>query len=396
MSLTRKTRRLVLVVTLIVVGVLYVLMLLAIGSAVVQKFVPARMPDTIKQLDYARFWYVGERLLLALHGQAQAPVSLSQQFPTDLLSTAQAPLKIWLYPPTMNLLAMGFAQLPLLPSFWVWELASTLFSLWLLRRAGLPWAAIILGLICTANLNNLYGGQSGALLGSVLVACLLVFDKHPRAAGILAGCLSLKPQLGLALIVILPQRARHVLPWAMLTSILVQGASTWVWFFRVAAPMGTRIISGPLRDAIPQTSFSVFMTARSFGVSVPHAYALQVFTAFISFVLIAAAWRRPIGSSVRLMAFTVCLTTLITPYGFIYDLTGFGIAMAAMFLNVDDLQKAVFGVLWLMSGYSVPVMLMSGHVIFPFCAVLGAVLCQPFTSRYESRAAPPQLYAAGR
>jgi hypothetical protein len=388
---------------LMIVGVLYVAIALAIGGDMFHTFTPSQMRHTILKLDYSRFWYVGQRLLKQAGGPALSQDALRQIFPNDILSTAKTPLRAWLYPPTMNLLAMAFALLPLQTSFWAWALFSNLVSGWLLRIAGLPWSAIVLGLLCTANLNNLFGGQSGALLGSILVASLLLMDKRPYIAGILAGCLTLKPQLGFAFVAILSQRWRRILPWTILVatgliglSIVLQGVGRWIWFFKNAGPIGTRIISGPFRDASPSTSFSVFMMARSFNVSVVSSYVLQFITAGISLAFIAAAWRRPTRSAVRMMAFTVCLATLITPYGFIYDLTGFGIAMAAMFVTANDQQKIVFSILWLMSGYSVPVMLVTDRIIFPLCAILGAIMCQPFTSRLNPPAPPPPLYAAGR
>jgi hypothetical protein len=96
------------------------------------------------------------------------------------------------------------------------------------------------------------------------------------------------------------------------------------------------------------------------------------------------------------VAFTVCLTPLITPYGFAYDLSGFGVAMAAMFCVADDRRKWIFSILWLMSGFTFFSLYFVHHLFFPFFAAFGAFMCNPFAKPLTLPAAQPPLYAAGR
>jgi len=334
--------------------------------------------------DYVRFWTVGEHLLLAA-APGLAPLdaaALARRFPLDLMSPA-AGVQAWLYPPTLNSLAMLLALLPLRASYAVWNAGSLLLAAWLLRRAGLGWPVLLLGLAGPADLFSLAGGQTGTLLGALLVSALATADERPLFAGLCAGGLALKPQLGLALIAILPQRLRLFgvsLAGAaalVLLSLVLQGVGPWAWFFRVAGPTGTRIISGPWGLIFADWSISVFIMARSFGAGLPLAWVLQGMTAAIALILIALAWRNPAADPWRRLAFTVSLSVLVMPYGFLYDMTGFGIAMAVMWRRGPPALRPLFALFWLASGFSFEACDGLGHPIFPLVAAAAAWACRP-------------------
>lgn len=377
--------RILLLLLLAVAGLLYLELFDRFAADVFENFASSRLSVTLMKADFLRFWYVGQRLLEAWPQISEPPARLRGLLPVDILATTPASLKAWLYPPTMNLLAMSFALLPLTVSFWAWSVLTILAGAWLLKRAGLGWPAIIVGFLSPAEMYNFVGGQTGLLMGSLLVAGLLTVDTSPRFAGLMTGCLSLKPQLGLAFIAILPQRARRLLPWAMLSlfillalSVIFEGVDAWARFFAVAGPVGTRILVGPFHDADPTWSLSVFMMLRSFGAPIFVAAVGQSIAAVVGMALVGYAWRRSTGVPVRRMAFTVAVSLLMTPYGFVYDLVGFSIAMAAMGLSSPDQRKPVFAFLWLIPGYLEAVFHASGYVVFPFVAATAAAMCHPF------------------
>jgi hypothetical protein len=74
------------------------------------------------------------------------------------------------------------------------------------------------------------------------------------------------------------------------------------------------------------------------------------------------------------MALTICLAVLLTPYGYMYDLVGFSIAMAAMFALSPAALKPVFALLWLSGGYTGTLEKLTGFVLMPVAAALGAWL----------------------
>jgi len=339
----------------------------------------------LPQADFARFWYVGKRLVMqraADFGHAMPPSPwFKATFKIDMLSPAVPPRSAWLYPPTMGVLAMLFASAPLAASFWLWEIFSLAAAAFLLRTAGLGWFVIVAGLASPAELQDLIAGQNGALLAGLFVSSLLCFDTKPRLSGVLAGLLCIKPQAAIALPMILLQRPRHTaLLWCIFTglalaalSILLEGWQSWAWFFNVAEPASTRLLDLPF-NKLPLGGITVLMMARSFHASVATAWALQAVSSATAAVLIWRAWARPGSDALRRMALTICLAVLLTPYGYMYDLVGFSIAMAAMFAISPAALKPVFALLWLSGGYTGTLEKLTGFVLMPVAAALGAWL----------------------
>jgi hypothetical protein len=195
----------------------------------------------LPQAFFAMFWFSGEELFrhfAALHGVLIAPSPW-------LIHTLHVPLVVyqpfhltWLYPPVMGLLAMLYACLPLPISFWVWRGLYFLIGAALLRRAGLGWRAIILGLASPAAIIDLSEGENGMLTGGLAAASLLLMEQAPRPAGLISAFLSLKPQTGAMLpFVLLQRRLRPALASAAITGALLVlatlpffGVQGWLWF----------------------------------------------------------------------------------------------------------------------------------------------------------------------
>jgi hypothetical protein len=339
----------------------------------------------LPQADFARFWYVGKRLVMQRavdFGDDMPPSSwFKAAFKIDILSPAVPPRSVWLYPPTMGILAMLFSSAPLAASFWLWRIFSLAAAGFLLRSAGLGWLPIAAGLASPAAFHDLLAGQNGTLLAGLFVSSLLYFDTKPRLGGVLAGLLCIKPQAAIGLPIILLQRARHkALRWCICTglaltalSILLEGWQSWAWFFNVAEPASARILDLPFKD-LPLGGITVLMMARSLHASMTTAWALQAVSTAIATVLIWTAWARPDGDAVRRMALTVCLAALLTPYGYMYDLVGFSIAMAAMFAISPAPLKPMFALLWLSGGYTGTFERLTGFVLMPVAAAIGAWL----------------------
>lgn len=337
----------------------------------------------LPQSDFARFWYVGARLVMqraADFGIAIPPSPwFNATFQIDILSPTAPPGTVWLYPPTMGLLAMLFSCAPLAASFWLWRVFSIAAAAFLLRAAGLGRLPIAAGLASPAALHDLVAGQNGTLLAGLFVSSLLCFDAKPRASGALAGLLCIKPQAAIALpIILLKKRYLTALAYCLgaaaaliALSILFEGWRSWIWFFTVAEPASGRILNLPLNQLAPG-GYTVLMMARSFHASVAEAWALQAISSAIAAILIRMAWTRPSTGPIARMALTVCLAALLTPYGYFYDLTGFSIAMAAMAAKSPLPQKPLFAALWLFGGYTNTLQNFTGLVFMPAAAAIGA------------------------
>jgi hypothetical protein len=124
----------------------------------------------------------------------------------------------------------------------------------------------------------------------------------------------------------------------------------------------------------PAAGVTVFFMARSLHAGVRAAWAVQAVSSCIAAFLIWRQWKRPAQDPVRRMALTLCLWILLTPYGYIYDLAGFSVGMAAMFMRAPDRQKPVFGLLWLLGGYTGTLAKLTGCVLMPIAAIAGVLL----------------------
>jgi hypothetical protein len=339
----------------------------------------------LPQADFARFWYVGKMLCIkraAAFGY-DIPISpwFKSTFQIDILSPAAHPERIWLYPPTMGLLAMVFSCIPLALSFWCFRFACLLLAALCLRRAGLGWLVIAGGLASPAEIVDTIGGQNGALTSGLLVSALLCFDTNPRFGGALAGLLCIKPQCAFVLpFILLTRRYSKALVSFLLVlcaviclSILAEGGGAWRWFIAVAEPQSALILNAPLNKILP-SGVTVLMMARSFHASLPLAWALQGVSSAVTAVFIWRQWKTPCNDPISRMALTMCLAVLLTPYGYLYDLVGFSIGMAGMFMKSPAPQKPVFAILWLFIGYAGTLASLTGIIVVPILAAIGAWL----------------------
>lgn len=341
--------------------------------------------QALPQADFGRFWYVGKRLVslcAARFGYTTVQSTwFTSTFQIDILSAREHPRAVWLYPPTMGLLAMVFSFLPLATSFWTWRLASLAAAFLLLRRAGLGWRVIVAGLACPAEVYDTICGQTGALTTGLLVSALLLIETRPRVSGMLTGLLSVKPQLCMiAPLILLHKRHMPAIIAGSLTSlllvvvsILLQGWQMWVWFLTVAEPNSSIILNGPV-DSLGSAGFTVLMMARHLHASVYQAWMLQAGVSVGAASAIWFRWQKPVSDPVQQMALTVSLLVLVMPYGYAYDLVAFGVGMSAMFARAPIWQKPIFAAMWLMTGLTITIENSTGFVVMPVAAVVATIL----------------------
>lgn len=288
----------------------------------------------------------------------------------------------WLYTPPMGLLALAVSALPYGPAFWAWRFGTLLLAAVLLRRAGLAWWVIGLGLAGPVAFYDALLGQNGALTGGLLAASLLTMETRPVFAGVLAGCLCIKPQLVILLPAVLARRrlwrpllaAAATVAALAAASMAVEGWRSWLLFFTVAQPNADRILAIPFGEEFQMTGFTVFLLARSLHATLGQAWAVQGAASAAAFAACWLVWRRPEANNVARMAATVCLSVLAMPYGFAYDLVGFSVAMAALLPRAGAAGAPVLAALWLWPGFTSLVTTRSGIVLFPVAAAIGAVM----------------------
>lgn len=307
----------------------------------------------------------------------------------------------WLYTPPMGLLAALVSLTPMALSFWLWTCGTVLAAAFLLRRAGLGWWVIFAGLLGPAEVYNLLLGQNGALTGGLLVGSLLMMNARPRLAGVLAGCLCVKPQIAVLLPAVLlwPRHARALLACGLTVALLalaatwLQGGRAWPLFFTLAQPNAGRLLAIPFGHSFQMAGVTVFLMARSLGLGLHAAWIVQAACSACAGGAVWALWGRRYVDNVARMAMTVCLSVLAMPYGFSYDLVAFSIAMAALVPRAAPASVPVLAVLWFWPGVTSALTMDTGVVLMPLAALLGcgvaALQLSPATLTMRSGLANP-------
>ncbi len=373
-------QRLLFLAAMTAIGLLYAVFLYANLALMIATWrhphLFAQAGQELPESDFARFWYAGRVLVDERLALPPAPW-LHAMFHFDLFAPTTS---AWLYPPTMSLLAMVFSLLPLPFSFWVWRLASVMIAAACLRKAGVGWLVIAAGLCSPAGIRDVMGGQNGMLTGALFVSALLLIERRPRLAGVFAGCLCIKPQIALALSAILLDRRRlralaacfATAVFIVLLSLVVEGLGPWRFFLTVAGAMGARVVAVPFTKVFSPGGCTVFLMLRSFHQPLALAWAGQGIASMAALVLVWRLWRGDTADAIARMAATVSLAVLIMPYGYLYDLVGFSLAMAAMFERAPERTRILFAGLWLFGGYSLAVANQTGLLLMPLAAALSA------------------------
>ncbi len=293
--------------------------------------------------DFVMFWAAGR---MAANGQAADAYAQNKIFAVEQFDTPADSLRLpWTYPPPIFLLTGIVQGLPFFPGFFAWGIGLALAALLCLRCAGLPWPVILAGLLSPAALLNFNLGQIGLFTGAVFLAALFLAARRPVTTGLLLASLVIKPQIGLLAPV--PLIARH--HWRGLASFAAGGAllcaatamllgwPAWQEFLRRGLPLAHLLLIQPFpRHWAPATSsyefygISVLWMLRSFGCALWLSALGQAVVSVAAVVVCWRAWRRPAGNLVALAALTSCLALLVIPYGYLYDLCGCSIGIAAL------------------------------------------------------------------
>jgi hypothetical protein len=155
----------------------------------------------------------------------------------------------WHYPPAFLIIAAALAALPYLGALFVYQAATLVAYLAVVRRiAGRP-EAWLMALAFPAVFVNVTHGHNGFITAALLGGALLLLDRRPLLAGALLGCLAYKPQLGLLVPLVLVATGRWRVIAATAATVLAIAVLTWALFgadvfvaFWHSLPMTQRVI----------------------------------------------------------------------------------------------------------------------------------------------------------
>jgi alpha-1,2-mannosyltransferase len=203
----------------------------------------------------------------------------------------------WSYPPHLILFIWPLGLLPYLPAYVLWCVAGLALYLFAARAGGVAPRHMLFLAVAPGVLVNVLGGQNGFLTAALLIGGLANLDRRPIFSGVLFGILTIKPQFGLLLPVLLLVTGRWRVIAAAIVTAAVLAAVTAIWF-------GPDVWLDYVRKVMPYQQQAI-IDAGKFG------------------------W-------VAVLALFVTATFLFTPYIFNYDMVVLGFVAARLRERTDN------------------------------------------------------------
>jgi hypothetical protein len=230
-------------------------------------------------------------------------------------------------PPSFMLLAWPFARLTYLPALLCWTTFGVgTFALIASRHIRDRQLLIALA-FSPAAVMCLISGQSSFLTAALLITIFEWLDRKPIGAGLLIGLLTLKPQLGLLLPVMLVASGRwRVLFVAVIATLAIvvataalYGPQVWIDYALKAMPTQGLVLADPAMLIAPFMP-TIFMTARVAGASYGLAMAVQAVFAALAIGAVFWAFRsRKEADPHLLTALFLACSIFAPPYFASYD-----------------------------------------------------------------------------
>lgn len=225
------------------------------------------------------------------------------------------------YPPIFLLLVMPFGLLPFAVSLALWSAATFTIYFVAIRRM-FPKSGWLAAAFPPVFINAAIG-QNAFVTAAIFIGGMLLLQRAPFAAGLLLGCLVIKPQLGLLLpVALLAARQWRAIAGAALSSLgvlalgaLVFGAAaTEAWL----AQMPLYVNIG--RDGLVgwHKMASVYSALRQAGVGLELAFAGHLLVAAAAALLVWWVWRCDAEAPAK-AGILAAATLLASPYVFPYD-----------------------------------------------------------------------------
>jgi hypothetical protein len=243
---------------------------------------------------------------------------------------ADYPIHIWSYPPHLLLFTWPLGLMPYLTAYAVYTLFGLILYLAVASEGSRRLEHLAILILAPAVTINIWAGQNGFITAALLIGGLTQLDRRPVLAGILFGLLSIKPQLGvlMPLMLLLTGRWRVIVAAAVTIAVLVIatalifGGEVWIAYLRDAMPPQRRYAFEGFSNFMMQMP-TPFMNAKVAGLPLWACFAVQ---GIVSAVTLAAVvwtfWRK--RDPVLSVALFVTAVFTVTPYAFNYDMVVFG------------------------------------------------------------------------
>jgi alpha-1,2-mannosyltransferase len=299
----------------------------------------------------------------------------------------------WSYPPHVMLFIWPFGLMPYLPAYVVWCGLGIALYLWACSIA-IPRDRMLFLAVAPAVACCIFFGQNGFYTAALLIGGLSNLDRRPILAGVLFGILTIKPQIGMLLpvILLLERRWLTIASAVVTTAILVVltsmlfGWHVWVAFYDKILPQQhwlTENGGGLLFAVVP----TVFYGLRLLHVPLGLDWAVQgVVSAAALAALVWVYWKR--RDPALSLAYFVTATFLVTPYILNYDMVVFGFVVALLRDRADNTMRDHQ---LLIAVWTLPVTMMFAALVF---IPLGPIVLIWFAWRLLQRLAQSESAAA--
>jgi Glycosyltransferase family 87 len=277
--------------------------------------------------DFSNYW-IASRLVLSgkvldlFSGQDIYFAHMQAAFGADY------PWHNWSYSPSFLLLVWPLGLLPHTTSMVVFLLLTMLVFLHAVsvteKDIDTPAAVLLIPYIAC----NIITAQNGFISGALILYGLALRDRRPWLAGIAFGLLTIKPQLGLLIpILLLFERRWLVIMAAGMTTLatvglsgLIFGVESWRGYVEQNLPYQSFVMTefgGTFVHMMP----SLYGALRSFDVMASSALAVHMVVACLAFAAFVFALFRLKGNHERSFALLLA-SFLVSPYTLTYDLGG--------------------------------------------------------------------------
>lgn len=272
----------------------------------------------------------------------------------EAVAGAEYPGQQWSYPPTLLLLTAPFGLLPYLPALAAWTVAGIVAFVCALQGWTRDGRSIALALLAPAGVFGLISGQMAWLGAAALLTGLRWRERRPVAAGVLFGLLTVKPQLGVLLpVLLLATRNWRAITAATVTAALLAGATAtlfgmevWTAWLQRGVAQQSGVLTDPSLIVAPFMP-TIYLNVLLGGGTVALSNTIQVALLAVAAAAVFLVYRhRPPADDRRALAFFLAASFVATPYMMAYD--ALPLAMAAMLLGERAGWNRLAQLVWLL------------------------------------------------
>ncbi len=288
------------------------------------------------------------------------------------------PWHAWSYPPHFLLLIWPLGLLPYSVSMIVFLLVTMLIYLHavsLVARQNPEFPALFL---LPFILCNVLAAQNGFMTAAMLLYGLVLRDSRPLLAGIAIGLLTVKPQIGILLPLLLLFERRWIVILmagvttvaAVLLSVWIFGFETWTGYVQQTWPYQTRVMNEG-EGIFVHMMLSTFGALRSLGYDAAAAIYGHAPVAIAAFLVFGWTLFK-LRNSDNQAAGLVFATFLISPYSLVYDLGALVVVSSSIYrLGPANLSGRIAYIVLASLPLSGPMLSLGGLPVVPLLFAIG-------------------------